>query len=298
MLRDTAISVTPGVSTHCHVVINVLAAATLDAVTAYNVKGYAERHVFSTPEMSIKTGRASGAVNTESVRGLVDCPALLCHVTTHRYDCQGMCGEPCPLMCFKCDQPREIENIRRHVSPQLADDISFLTKWILLADCMHLVPVEYMYDVVYRGPLASMIPCCPYRDCGKPVLNTRRYAAHTRPSNIGYSVDYHGPKNAGQENNSKKHVPIDIVFADLPMHHHQQHRNIPERSLTDPPNAPPLPPRLTLTSQNDNGLEKIQLQLKEVKIQNEIRQDFTLRNPDAEVSSSTEDSRLDWAGME
>ncbi|KAF6021737.1 hypothetical protein EB796_019959 [Bugula neritina] len=53
-----------------------------NAVMAYNVKRNAERHVCSTPEMSIKTERASGAVNTESVRGLVDCLALLCHVTT------------------------------------------------------------------------------------------------------------------------------------------------------------------------------------------------------------------------
>jgi len=67
-----------------------------------------------------------------------------------------------------------------------------------------------MDDVVYRSPLAKVTPCCPYRNCGKRILNTRRYAAHTRPSNIGYSVDYHGPRNAGQGKNSKKHVPIDI----------------------------------------------------------------------------------------
>jgi len=67
-----------------------------------------------------------------------------------------------------------------------------------------------MDHVVYKSPLAKVTPCCPYRECGKPVLNSRRYAARTRPSNIGYSVDYHGPKNAGQENNSKKHAPIDI----------------------------------------------------------------------------------------
>jgi len=67
-----------------------------------------------------------------------------------------------------------------------------------------------MDHVVYRSPPAAMTPCCPYRECGTPVLNTRRYAARTRPSNIGYSVDYHGPKNAGQKNNSKKEVPIDI----------------------------------------------------------------------------------------
>jgi len=50
---------------------------------AYNVMGYAERHVSSTPAVSIKTRSASGAVNTADVRGPVDCRALLCHVTTH-----------------------------------------------------------------------------------------------------------------------------------------------------------------------------------------------------------------------
>jgi len=50
------------------------------------------------------------------------------------------------------------------------------------------------------------------------------------------------------------------VLAGLPMHHHQRHRNIPERSLTDPPNAPPLPPWLTPTSQNDRKLKKVKMQ--------------------------------------
>ncbi|KAF6035464.1 hypothetical protein EB796_006228 [Bugula neritina] len=67
------------------------------------------------------------------------------------------------------------------------------------------------------------------------------------------------------------------------------------RSLTDTPNAPPLPSWLAPASQTDRELEEIQLKLKEAKIQNEIRQDFTLRNPDNEVSSSAEDSRVDWA---
>jgi len=68
------------------------------------------------------------------------------------------------------------------------------------------------------------------------------------------------------------------------MHHYQRHRNIPERSLTDPPNAPPLPPWLTLTSQNDRKLKK-------VKMQNRTR----LWEP--EVSSSARDYRLDLADM-
>jgi len=71
-------------------------------------------------------------------------------------------------MCFKCDQPREIENIRRHVSPQLADDISFLTKWILLADCMHLVPV-------------SMLEVCL---CIHKLCSIRIHSKHTRQMSI------------------------------------------------------------------------------------------------------------------
>ncbi|XP_067945815.1 NFX1-type zinc finger-containing protein 1-like [Watersipora subatra] len=133
---------------------------------------------------------------------------IVCKFCHGAYHCNGFCGEPCPLMCPNCDQPQLIEVLSNQL-PVVIPEITSATRWVVLEDCQHFVPAEYMHNLVFGADPETLI-FCPFLSCGMPLLNTHRYMSRIRPVTPGsHTVQLDDKIELETENEATNNKPSD-----------------------------------------------------------------------------------------
>ncbi|XP_074644811.1 NFX1-type zinc finger-containing protein 1-like [Tubulanus polymorphus] len=93
--------------------------------------------------------------------------------------CQGLCGEPCPLVC-----PADPNSALTTGGKAALDGRE--TKYVRVSPCGHCIDSEVLEDLMtnrtHRGMKVVNVKRCPFANCDKPIVFCPRYGEEVRAS--------------------------------------------------------------------------------------------------------------------